>query len=63
MEASSSTSTDPQVIFPSLVNPDWDNSEKFVYNPDFDLGMSEWLDSQPAGYQDANAGPLDGPTR
>ncbi len=65
MEASSSTrsSTDPQVVIaPSLVNPDWDNSEKFVYNPDFDLGMSEWLYSQPAGYQDANAGPLDGLT-
>jgi len=31
------------VISPGLINPDWDDPKKFVFNPDFDLGMGDWL--------------------
>ena len=31
------------VISPSLINPDWNDPNKFRFNPNFDLGMGDWL--------------------
>ena len=40
-------SYDRSVISSSLLNPDWDDPTKFVFNPKFDLGVSDWLSSLP----------------
>ena len=34
---------DRGVISPSLMNPDWEDLAKFTFNPDFDLGMRDFL--------------------
>ena len=34
---------DRRVISPSLFNPDWEDMTKFPFNPDFDLGMGDFL--------------------
>ena len=31
------------MVSPSLLNPDWGDLTKFKFNPDFDLGMSDFL--------------------
>ena len=31
------------VISPSLINPDWNDPNKFRFDPNFDLGMGDWL--------------------
>ena len=35
------------VISPSLLNPDWADPTKFVFNPKFDLDVSDWLSGLP----------------
>ncbi len=44
------------VVSASLLNPSWDDLTKFVENPDFDLGMGEWLsDPLPADFEGMSA--------